>query len=540
METIHVKFDELTAMASEHDCLEPVLQRFNNNTSSADTMNTPSKEDLDNLFGPIFEEYFKKRSFDTPINSAAQSTQFHEDSPSTSSIIVENHEAPPIETTFDEQTSPISLIDDQEGHYSEGMACNALTVSTIESKNIKEAMADHSWIESMQDELNQFERLQASMIKRLMSYDRRAMYLTVSDRMLSATFVCAVINADHAGYKDDCKSTSGGLQFLGGKLSEDYGFPRVPCAISWHLVQHSKTKHIAIRYHFIKEYVEKGTLEIYFFETKYQLADLFTKALPKGRFEYLVPRIEQSFISQATDSTIIIHSYTPSFSECSNSQTSIRILHGVEDTHQVQDTGLLKPLAKVMQMVRFMPRKSFNTLADNLHDVMVETLPTMVDKHIKEQVMKQVPEQVRNQVPVYVAEGLILERQKAKEETGYIDCCFSEVERQYGLQNACRTPSFAQRIRMILMDDAHPEGRRNRESAEGIRNPHAKIIYIRKQKEPGKPKEETYSNSKIIQVIKSYWELVMTQDITEIVAERLMIALYHYEQSHSSRLTEFE
>ncbi|GKA54572.1 retrovirus-related pol polyprotein from transposon TNT 1-94 [Tanacetum coccineum] len=36
----------------------------------------------------------------------------------------------------------------------------ALTVSTIEPKNIKEAMEDHSWIESMQDELNQFERLQ--------------------------------------------------------------------------------------------------------------------------------------------------------------------------------------------------------------------------------------------------------------------------------------------------------------------------------------------------------------------------------------------
>ncbi|GJY44032.1 hypothetical protein Tco_0432245 [Tanacetum coccineum] len=48
---------------------------------------------------------------------------------------------------------------------------------------------------------------------------------------------------------------------------------------------------------------------------------------------------------------------------------------------------------------RFMPRKSFDTLVDNLHDVMVETLPAMVDKHIKEQVMKQVPEQVQNQVP---------------------------------------------------------------------------------------------------------------------------------------------
>ncbi|GJW39665.1 hypothetical protein Tco_0065510 [Tanacetum coccineum] len=114
METIHVKFDELIAMASEHACLEPMLQRFNNNTSLADTMNTPSKEDLDNLFGPMFEEYFEKRSFDTPINSATQSTQFHKDLPSTSSIIVDAHEAPPIETTSDEQTSPISLTNADE------------------------------------------------------------------------------------------------------------------------------------------------------------------------------------------------------------------------------------------------------------------------------------------------------------------------------------------------------------------------------------------------------------------------------------------
>ncbi|GJX16931.1 retrovirus-related pol polyprotein from transposon TNT 1-94 [Tanacetum coccineum] len=55
--------------------------------------------------------------------------------------------------------------------------------------------------------------------------------------------------------------------------------------------QHSKTKHIDIRYHFIKEHVERGTMEIYFVGTEYQLADLFTKALPKERFEYLVHRI---------------------------------------------------------------------------------------------------------------------------------------------------------------------------------------------------------------------------------------------------------
>ncbi|GJT64191.1 retrovirus-related pol polyprotein from transposon TNT 1-94 [Tanacetum coccineum] len=71
MKTIHVKFDELTAMASEHDCLEPVLQRFNNNTSSADTMNTPSKEDLDNLFGLMFEEYFEKSHEEIESSMAA-------------------------------------------------------------------------------------------------------------------------------------------------------------------------------------------------------------------------------------------------------------------------------------------------------------------------------------------------------------------------------------------------------------------------------------------------------------------------------------
>ncbi|GKB66328.1 hypothetical protein Tco_0927740, partial [Tanacetum coccineum] len=105
---------EITAMASEHDCLEPELQRFINHNSLAETMNTSSKEDLDNLFGPMYEEYFEKKFFDTPINFAAQPTQIHEDSPSTSSIIVDEHEAPPVVTTSDKQTSPISLTETDE------------------------------------------------------------------------------------------------------------------------------------------------------------------------------------------------------------------------------------------------------------------------------------------------------------------------------------------------------------------------------------------------------------------------------------------
>nr|GEX59510.1 retrovirus-related Pol polyprotein from transposon TNT 1-94 [Tanacetum cinerariifolium] len=144
-------------------------------------------------------------------------------------------------------------------------------------------------------------------------------------------------DADQAGCKDDCKSTLKGLQFLGGKLvswslmKQDctamstteaeyvsvcaccaqviwmrtqlldyrYKYNRIPMysdskraiAISRNPVQHSKTKHIDIRYYFIKEHVEKGTVELYFVGTEYQLANLFTKALPKERFEYLVHRI---------------------------------------------------------------------------------------------------------------------------------------------------------------------------------------------------------------------------------------------------------
>ncbi|GJX61483.1 hypothetical protein Tco_0294383 [Tanacetum coccineum] len=65
---------------------------------------------------------------------------------------------------------------------------------------------------------------------------------------------------------------------------------------------------------------------------------------------------------------------------------------------------------------KIVEEKSFDTLADHLQELMVESLPIMVDTHIKEHVKKQVPEQVRDQVPVYVAEGLIMERQKTKEE----------------------------------------------------------------------------------------------------------------------------
>nr|GEV58150.1 hypothetical protein [Tanacetum cinerariifolium] len=62
-------------------------------------------------------------------------------------------------------------------------------------------------------------------------------------------------------------------------------------AISCNLVQHTCTKHINVRYHFIKDHVEKGTIELYFVGTEHQLADLFTKSQPEARFKFLVDKL---------------------------------------------------------------------------------------------------------------------------------------------------------------------------------------------------------------------------------------------------------
>ncbi|GKD12930.1 hypothetical protein Tco_1197337 [Tanacetum coccineum] len=123
----------------------------------------------------------------------------------------------------------------------------------------------------------------------------------------------AFSDSDHTGRLDSRKSTSGGIQFLGGDKLVIWSSKNQNCtlmssaeaeyvslsacctqaaiAISCNPIQHSRTKHIDVRYHIIKEQVEKGIVELFFVRTEYQLADLFTKALPKDRFKYLVRRL---------------------------------------------------------------------------------------------------------------------------------------------------------------------------------------------------------------------------------------------------------
>ena len=146
--------------------------------------------------------------------------------------------------------------------------------------------------------------------------------------------LCGYSYADFAGCKIDRKSTSGSCQVLGDRLVSwfskkqksiststaeaeyiaagsccaqimwmrnqllDYGllYSKIPIycdnqsaiAMTGNPVQHSLTKHISIRYHFIREQVMEGLIELHFVPTEQQTTDIFTKALLESTFVKLV------------------------------------------------------------------------------------------------------------------------------------------------------------------------------------------------------------------------------------------------------------
>ncbi|GKA94379.1 retrovirus-related pol polyprotein from transposon TNT 1-94 [Tanacetum coccineum] len=204
--------------------------------SSEELKEIPSQQDLDNLFGPLYEEYYAPSNSEVSNNSAANTLDV-EDSPSPSLIIIEDSDALQIVTSLEEpitQESSTLVLEThsdkqiqkdvteldgntimhsfenpefeevesssnyqdpsnmhefhQQHRYTDKWTKNhpikqvigdpskpvqtrnrlrtdaelcmyALIVSLTEPKNIKVAMLDHSWIKSMQDELNQFKRL---------------------------------------------------------------------------------------------------------------------------------------------------------------------------------------------------------------------------------------------------------------------------------------------------------------------------------------------------------------------------------------------
>ncbi|GJY41680.1 hypothetical protein Tco_0428950 [Tanacetum coccineum] len=162
----------------------------------------------------------------------------------------------------------------------------------------------------------------------------------------NAMTLTAYADADHVGCQDTRRSTSGSARFLGNKLVSwsskkqkstaistteaeyiamsgcyaqilwmgsqltdyDFAFKEIPLycdnrnaiTLCCNNVQHSRSKHIDIRHHFIREQVEKGVVELYFVTTDYHLVYIFTKALPRERFEFQLSRLGMKSMTPET------------------------------------------------------------------------------------------------------------------------------------------------------------------------------------------------------------------------------------------------
>ncbi|GJQ95363.1 hypothetical protein Tco_0006502 [Tanacetum coccineum] len=141
-------------------------------------------------------------------------------------------------------------------------------------------------------------------VKRIFRYLKGTINMGIWYSKDTGKSLTAYAYADHAGCQDTRRSISGSAQFL------DYGFQfnKIPLyfdnksaiALCCNNVQHSRAKHIDVRYHFIKEKVENGIVELYFVRTKYQLADIFTKPFPRDRFNFLIEKLGMRSMSPET------------------------------------------------------------------------------------------------------------------------------------------------------------------------------------------------------------------------------------------------
>nr|GEX26288.1 retrovirus-related Pol polyprotein from transposon TNT 1-94 [Tanacetum cinerariifolium] len=270
----------------------------------------PSQQELDLLFGPLYDEFFNTGS--NPQDKQPITNIQPASAPSTPTYV---H----AEENNDNQAEEEHLLDDE---FTNPFCAPTQEVAESSSHNI----AHKSFLIYQMDVKTAFlngplkEEVYVAQPDGFVNPDhpekvyrlKKALY-GLKQAPKACFGLTAFSDVDHAGCIDSCKNTSGGIQFLGDKLvswmskkqnctamsSAEAEYVVSAIAISCNPVQHSRTKHIHTRHHFIKEQVENGIIELYFVRTEYQLAYMFTKALPEYRFKYLVRRIGMRCLTSA-------------------------------------------------------------------------------------------------------------------------------------------------------------------------------------------------------------------------------------------------
>nr|GEV68395.1 copia protein [Tanacetum cinerariifolium] len=236
-----------------------------------------------------------KSSF--PTNNSAQQdttpiTNIHPTSePSTpTNVHAEENNDNQVEDEFNNPfcTSPVQtrqqLATDHE------MCMFALTMSIVEPKTIKEEMDDSSWIDAMQEELHQFDRLQARLVAKVYAQeegiDFKKPFSLVARLEAVWIFVAYVARKSFTIYQMDVK-----MAFLNGPLKEEsyvaqpYGFVELGHQEKVYLLRKAL---YGLKQTFKILDIQRNSDPPIPVRTKYQLADMFTKALPEDRFKYLV------------------------------------------------------------------------------------------------------------------------------------------------------------------------------------------------------------------------------------------------------------
>ncbi|GJW92768.1 retrovirus-related pol polyprotein from transposon TNT 1-94 [Tanacetum coccineum] len=199
--------------ASDYTNSDPVPPR-QNVVPTAEKTNS-SQQGLEFLFSPLLEEYYNPTHghAEDNNNETGESSSHNIDNTNVHSFQPQSHDYQwtrdhPLEQVRGNPTMPVQtrrqLATDPE------MCMFALTVSIVEPKNIKEAMADSAWIEAMQDELHQFDRLKEEGI------DFEESFAPVARLEAVWIFVAHAAHKSFPIYQMDVKTT-----FLNGPLKEE-------------------------------------------------------------------------------------------------------------------------------------------------------------------------------------------------------------------------------------------------------------------------------------------------------------------------------